>query len=354
MTRPAADVSPDAGARAVELLCDLVAIPSVTGAEEPLLEFLERRYAGSGWTVESMEVSSDRRNLFVHRGHPSVVLTTHADTVPPFLPPRREGDVLVGRGACDAKASLAAQAVALEELARDGTGEVGLLVLVGEERGSDGALAANRRPHLARYLIGGEPTGSRFVAGSKGCLRIEVEARGVSGHSSIPDSGRSAVEPLLDFLNDLRALRLPDHPAFGGTTMNIGVLQAGTAPNVIAESARAEVIFRTGEPIETLLAHIRPMAEGRVALSVGYRSDPVSFRCPRGEAGEIVSFACDLPLLPAWGEPILFGPGSIRDAHGAEEKVDLAEVAAAVGVYAGLVRGLLDRGEGSLTPKRQW
>src|SRR5687767_3944277 len=254
-----------------------------------------------------MEVSSDRRNLFVHRGHPSVVLTTHADTVPPFLPPRREGDVLVGRGACDAKASLAAQAVALEELARDGTSEVGLLVLVGEERGSDGALAANRRPHLARYLIGGEPTGSRFVAGSKGCLRIEVEARGVAGHSSIPDSGRSAVEPLLDFLGDLRALRLPEHPTFGGTTMNIGVLQAGTAPNVIAESARAEVIFRTGESIETLLAHVRPIAEGRVSLTVGYRSDPVTFRCPKGEAGEIVSFACDLPLLPAWGEPILFG-----------------------------------------------
>jgi acetylornithine deacetylase len=345
-------IRPEAGARAVELLCDLVAIPSITGKEGPLLEYLERRYAGAGWTVESMEVSPDRRNLFVHRGHPSVVLTTHADTVPPFLPPRREGDVLVGRGACDAKGSLAAQAIALEELARDGTNEVGLLVLVGEERGSDGALAANRRPHLARYLVGGEPTGSRFVAGSKGCLRIEVEAKGVSGHSSIPDSGSSAVDPLLDFLNDLRALRLPEHPTFGGTTMNIGVIQAGTAPNVIAESARAEVIFRTGESIENLLAHVRPMAEGRVSLAVGYRSDPVTFRCPKGESGEIVSFACDLPLLPAWGEPILFGPGSIRDAHGAEEKVDLADVAAAVGVYAGLVRGLLDRGEASLVPKR--
>lgn len=257
----------------------------------------------------------------------------------------------MGRGACDAKASLAAQAVALEELARGGTGEVGLLVLVGEERGSDGALAANRRPHLARYLIGGEPTGSRFVAGSKGCLRIEVEARGVSGHSSEPSTGRSAVDPLLEFLNDLRALKLPDHPTFGATTMNIGVLQAGTAPNVIAESARAEIIFRTGEPIETLLAHIRPMAHGRVELRVGYRSDPVSFRCPKKSPGEIVSFACDLPLLPAWGEPILFGPGSIRDAHGAEEKVSLAEVASAVDVYVGLVRALLGQGDACLVPK---
>jgi acetylornithine deacetylase len=342
---------PDAGERAVALLSELVAIPSVTGSEEPVLAFLERRYASSGWIVDSMEVAPDRRNLFVHRGHPSVVLTTHADTVPPFFPPRREGDVLMGRGACDAKASLAAQAIALEELARDGTSEVGLLVLVGEERGSDGALAANRRPHLARYLVGGEPTGSRFVAGSKGCLRIEVEARGVSGHSSEPSTGRSAVDPLLEFLNDLRAMKLPEHPTFGATTMNIGVLQAGTAPNVIAESARAEIIFRTGEPIETLLAHVRPMAQGRVEVRVGYRSDPVSFRCPKASPGEIVSFACDLPLLPAWGEPILFGPGSIRDAHGADEKVSLAEVASAVGVYVGLVRGLLSQGEACLAPR---
>src|SRR5512132_2994032 len=134
--------------------------------------------------------------------------------------------------------------------------------------------------------------------------------------------------------------------------MNIGVLAAGTAPNVIAESARAEIIFRTGESIETLLAHIRPMAEGRVEMKVGYRSDPVSFRCPKSSPGEIVSFACDLPLLPAWGEPILFGPGSIRDAHGGEEKVSLSEVASAVGVYTGLVRSLIAQGESCLTPKR--
>ena len=159
-------------------------------------------------------------------------------------------------------------------------------MLVGEERGSDGALAANRRPHLARYLIGGEPTGSRFVAGSKGCLRIEVEARGVSGHSSIPESGRSAVDPLLDFLNDLRELKLPEHPAFGRTTMNIGVLQAGTAPNVIAESAHAEVIFRTGHPIEALLAHVRPMAQGKVLGCFGL-TEPMS----GSDAGTMATFA---------------------------------------------------------------
>ncbi|MBC8645737.1 MAG: M20/M25/M40 family metallo-hydrolase [Thermoanaerobaculia bacterium] len=341
-----------AAARAVDLLEELVAIPSVTGSEGPVLDFLENRYRDAGWTVETMEVSAPaRRNLFIHRGHPRVVLMTHADTVPPYFEPRREKDVLIARGACDAKGSLAAMAIALEALAAE-TDEAGLLVLVGEEKGSDGALAANRRPHLAQYLVGGEPTENRFVAGAKGCLRIVVETRGVAGHSSIPESGSSAVEPMLDLLSDLRSLHLPEHPLFGRTTMNIGLLQAGTAPNVIADGARAEIVFRTGEPVERLLAHVHAMAARRAEVTIGYRSDPVSFRCPRGSAGEVVSFACDLPLLPAWGEPILVGPGSILEAHAAEERVDVPEVEKAVSIYAELVEGLLSRGDEHLEGRR--
>jgi acetylornithine deacetylase len=344
----------DAGARAVALLEELVAIPSVTGDEARVMDFLASRLRQGGLSVEMPEVSDGRHNVFAHSGGPAdVVFTTHADTVPPFFPPRREGGVLFARGACDAKGSLAAQAVAVEELAREGAA-VALLVLVGEERGSDGALAANRDPRGGRYLVGGEPTQNRFVAGSKGCLRIRARARGTSGHSSVPGSGRSAVLPLLDFLSDLRAAALPADPVFGETTMNIGVLEAGTAPNVIADSARAEVLFRTGESIERLLDRVDPAAKGRVSLEVPYRSDRILFRVPRGlsEPSEIVSFACDLPLLPAWGDPILVGPGSILNAHAAEEKVELAEIDHAVALYARLARGLLSEGERYLEPRR--
>jgi acetylornithine deacetylase/succinyl-diaminopimelate desuccinylase-like protein len=343
----------DSVARAVELLERLVAIPSVTGSEGTLMDFLEERFRSIGRTVESIEVSAGRRNLFVHAGATAFVFTTHADTVPPFSSPRRQGDVLFARGACDAKGSLAGQAIAFENLTREGA-PVGLLVLVGEERGSDGALAANRAPRQARYLVGGEPTGNRFVAGVKGCLRIRAEARGVSGHSSQPEGGRSAVPPMLDFLSALRTLSPPSDPVFGETTMNIGVLEAGTAPNVIADTARAEVLFRTGEPVETLLSRIRPAAERRVRLEVPYRSDPVLFRVPRGldPPAEIVSFACDLPLLSAWGEPILVGPGSILDAHSAEEKVELGEIERAVPLYEEVARGLLERGEDYLEPRQ--
>jgi acetylornithine deacetylase len=343
----------DAGARAIALLEELVAIPSVTGDEGAVMDFLAARLAERGLAVETTEVSSGRPNLFAHTPErpPDVVFTTHADTVPPFFVPRREGGVLFARGACDAKGSLAAQAVAVEDLARDGAA-VALLVVVGEERGSDGALAANRAPRGSRYLVGGEPTENCFVRGSKGCLRIRAEALGTAGHSSLPGSGRSAVPPLLDFLADLRAAVFPGDAVFGDTTMNIGVLEAGTAPNVIADKARAEVLFRTGESIERLLSRIGPVARGRVTLEVPYRSDPILFRVPRGlpEAPEIVSFACDLPLLAAWGEPMLVGPGSIRDAHAAEEKVDLAQVDQAVDLYKLLARGLLERGDSHLEP----
>ena len=349
MTKPAGAAS--------ELLERLVSIPSVTGAEEAVVRFVEQRLSTGGWTCESMPVSPGRRNLFAHRGAaPAVVFSTHADTVPPFFSERREGDDLVARGACDAKGSLAAMIVALESLAAEAArSSTGLLLVVGEERGSDGAMAANAFPRAAatRYLVGGEPTENRYVAGSKGCLRVVIETRGIAGHSSIAAGSRSAVDPLLDVLGEIRAMRFPEHPAFGPTTANIGVLEAGTAPNVVAERGRAEVLFRTGIAVDHVLGEVRRAASGRAEVSVPYRSEPVSFRIPRGRAGDapVVSFACDLPLLDRWGEPILVGPGSIAYAHAADERVALSEVEAAAGLYAELARGLLAHGEGLLEPK---
>ena len=340
----------DDAARAFRLLEELVVIPSVTGAEGPVLDFLAGRFQARGMTVDSQEVSPGRRNLFIHRGGVEVVFMTHADTVPPFFAPRRSGGGLAARGACDAKGSLAAQAIAFEDLVAEGK-PVALLVLVGEERGSDGALAANREPRGSRFLVCGEPTGNRFVAGSKGCVRICVETRGVAGHSSIPGSGRSAVPPLLDFLERLRRADFPADPVFGETTMNIGVLEAGTAPNVIADRARAEILFRTGLAVDGLLSRIRAGESPGAEIEVPYRSEPILFRVPANQPpGEIVSFACDLPLLPSWGEPILVGPGSILEAHTADEKVDLAQVEEAVKVYRTLAQGLLSEGEAYLRP----
>jgi acetylornithine deacetylase len=341
-----------------DLLEALTGIPSVTGEEGALVGFVEAWLRDRGWTCDSIPVSPGRRNLFARRGGPRVVFSTHADTVPPYFAPRRSGDELVARGACDAKGSLAAMLVALDRLfARDGVGEAALLVLVGEERGSDGAIAANSWPGAPRseYLVGGEPTENRFVAGTKGCLRVALETRGTAAHSSI--SGRvgagSAVEPLLDALGEIRRLDFPDDPVFGSTTANIGVIAAGTAPNVVAEKGRAEVLWRTGVPIARVLDAVSSAARGKAELLVAYRSEPVRFRVPRGHAKDspIVSFACDLPLLPRWGEPILTGPGSILDAHAPGERVRLTDVAGAAAIYRELALGLLRDGEGHLEPR---
>lgn len=342
--------STSASSSSTDLLERLVAIPSVTGSEEAVVRAVSDRLAAGGWECVSIPVSPGRRNLLVRRGTPAVVLSTHADTVPPFFPARREGDVLHARGACDAKGSLAAMIAALESLP-PGERRAGLLLVVGEERGSDGALAANAFEDASgtRYLVGGEPTGNRFVAGSKGCLRVAIETRGVAGHSSIAEGARSAVDPLLDVLARIRALRFTDDPVFGATTVNVGVLEAGTAPNVVAERGRAEILFRTGIPVEEVLATVAQAAAGSAEVSVPYRSEPVAFRVPRtqasGPSAEIVSFACDLPLLSRWGAPLLAGPGSIAHAHAADERVSLPEVEAAVALYRDTVEGLLAEGD---------
>ena len=336
------------------LLESLVAIPSVTGTEPAVVDFVEERLRSGGWECRSIPVSEGRRNLFAHRGDPRVVLSTHADTVPPHVPPRREGRALFGRGACDAKGSLAAMIHALETLPAASSSAAGLLLVVGEERGSDGALAANRHPQRVRYLVGGEPTGNRFVSGSRGCLRLAIETRGVAAHSSLQGeaAARSAVDPLLEALAKLKALAFPEDAVFGNTTMNIGVVEAGTAPNVVAERGRAEVLFRTGIGVDRVLGAVRAAAAGAGAeLTVPYRSEPTAFRVPRGEKGEIVAFACDLPLLGAWGEPVLVGPGSIEQAHAADERVDLDEVERAARIYRDLVEALLSRGEDALEPR---
>jgi acetylornithine deacetylase len=343
-----------------DLLERLVAIPSVTGSEEALVRAVSDRLAAGGWECVSIPVSPGRRNLLARRGAPAVVLSTHADTVPPFFPARRagDGDVLHARGACDAKGSLAAMITALEGLPPHERG-AGLLLVVGEERGSDGALAANafEEADRTRFLVGGEPTNNRFVAGSKGCLRVAIETRGVSGHSSIssPDGSRSAVDPLLDMLADIRrlALAFPADPVFGATTANVGVIEAGTAPNVVADRGRAEIVFRTGVPIADVLAAVERAASGRAGVSVDvpYRSEPIGFRIPRSQAGAagVVSFACDLPLLSRWGAPLLAGPGSIAHAHAEDERVSFAEVDAAAALYRDTVAGLLSEGEGYLS-----
>ena len=180
--------------------------------------------------VERCAVEADRFNVFAHWGHPAVTLSTHMDTVPPFFPAREDANFIWGRGSADAKGIIAAMMGAAEGLLASGTRNFGLLFVVGEERNSAGAYAAARDPRGSRYLINGEPTENRLALATKGMLRYEIAAAGKLAHSAYPELGESAIDKLLDALQDVRKIHFPKTHFSVATTLNIGVIPAGARP----------------------------------------------------------------------------------------------------------------------------
>jgi acetylornithine deacetylase len=329
---------------------ELVDVDSVTGNERRVGELLERHLrhlAGRGaGTVERMPVEAGRCNLFAAWGEPEVVLSTHMDTVPPFIPSSEDAEHIHGRGACDAKGAIAAMLAAAARLLDTGVRGFGVLLVVGEETDSAGAKAANREPRGARFLIDGEPTENRLAVGSKGALYLAVEASGQAAHSAYPELGDSAIDRLLAALARLRQVPLPTSPVLGETTLNVGTLAGGRAANVIADQARAEVMVRTvgdtaglRRDLAAALAPVR-VTELREVPAVQLRALP-------GFATTVVKYTTDIPRLGAWGEPLLLGPGSIHAAHTPEERVAKSQLAAAAGLYVELVRRLKAEAAGS-------
>jgi acetylornithine deacetylase len=331
-----------------EMTRALIDIESITENEklvgEYLLLYLSGLAAGSDGKVEAMAVSPERFNVYAEWGHPTVVLSTHMDTVPPFIESREDGESIYGRGACDAKGIIAAMIAAAEKLLESGTRNFGLLFVVGEERNSAGAEVASRSPRGARYLINGEPTESKVALGSKGILRYEIVASGKMAHSAYPELGESAIEKLLDALDSVRHMPLPADPVLGQTTLNIGTISGGRAPNIIPDAAKAELAIRLvsdGRKIDAdLRAAIGECAEVREVLTL----PPMRFAALDGFPTSVVSFTTDIPVLtPSWGEPFLFGPGSIHFAHTTKEKISKRELLDSVDTYAQMTRMLISR-----------
>lgn len=327
-----------------ELTHKLMAIPSVTGEEAAVTDFLADYLRGLGWRVELQEVASNRANLIATTdAAPHVVFSTHLDTVPPFIAPTADDTHIYGRGACDAKGIIAAQIHAAERLRATGETRLGLLFTADEEAGSEGAKVANNHPLAAscRYLINGEPTDNKLAIGSKGSVRVSLQTQGRAAHSAYPELGTSAIELLLDVLRDVRGVAWPVDEFFGATTCNIGVIAGGTKTNVIPAQARADLHFRTVTPnaeMQDLLAHA---VAGRAEITYLSLTEPVKMLRVEGFASCVVRFTTDLPHLSNWGTPLLLGPGSIFDAHTDGEKIALEELAQAVGLYERLARTLL-------------
>lgn len=326
--------------RLVDFARALVDIDSTTGREGEAGEWLAAQLLGRGYGVERQEVGTGRFNLVALAGRVEVVLSTHYDCVPPFFPSRVEGEILWGRGACDAKGILAAQVAACDRLRAEGETRVGLLFVVGEERGSEGAHVANQRAIGSRFLVDGEPTDNRLVAATRGMWRVKLAAAGRAAHSSMPELGESAIEKLITALSMLRDIVLPSDDLMGRTTYSVGLISGGVAPNVIPPSAAAEVMFRTIGPSEDVRRALQPL-ETLVTLQHILDVSPVRMHVPPGFDTATFAYTTDVPLLSAWGRPLLIGPGSIRVAHTDHEHVRIADLELAVERYVALARQLL-------------
>ena len=326
-----------------ELTRKLVDIPSITGDEMAVGQFLSNHLEGLGYRVERQEAAPNRFNVIATTGEsPRVVFSTHMDTVPPFIQSSEDDEFIYGRGSCDAKGIIAAQIFAAERLLREGVKDLGLLFTVDEELSSAGAQAANNHPlgRECRFLINGEPTDNRLATGTKGSVRAIITTKGRAAHSAYPEAGDSAIEKLLDILHDIRACEWPEDSFFGSTTCNIGVLSGGTRPNVIADKARAELQFRLGIDIEHVKRVLAATIEGRGRLEYASAHNPVRLFSVPGFDQCVVRFTTDVPYLSHWGKPLLLGPGSILDAHTDHERIAKRELEQAVEFYVKLAMEL--------------
>lgn len=327
----------------VSLAAELLSIQSTTGSEGSIVDFVSRWLVGRGWNVTLQEVSRGRANIWASRSGGGVTFSTHLDTVPPYVPPRLEGSRLFGRGSSDAKGIAAAMLVAADRLVGAGEKRIELLFVVGEEKGSDGARAANNLGTKSRFLINGEPTDSKLASGAKGSLRATIRIRGREAHSAYPHLGRSAIEPMLELLPTLRKLPLPSDPILGETTVNIGTIKGGTEANVIPAHAEAEIMFRLVSDVEPIKRMVGDWAKGRADVEFGSHIPAQRFATVPGFETEPVAYTSDIPLLSNWGEPFLFGPGSIHVAHTPDEFIDVEELRVSVDGYERLAKTLLAR-----------
>ncbi|MGC9197631.1 MAG: M20/M25/M40 family metallo-hydrolase [Acidobacteriaceae bacterium] len=339
----------------IQLTRQLVDIDSTTYHEGRVGDFLAHYMEQQGYVVELQEVAQPDLAKNPHAGTgprfnvyasppgvtPDLVFSSHMDTVPPFLGPCREdAERLYGRGACDAKGIIAAQIAAAERLIAAGK-RIALLYVVGEERDSAGAVVANQTPKGSRFLINGEPTENRLALASKGCLRVELQAHGKMAHSAYPELGESAIDKLLDALRDIKSLHLPVIEGIGDCTLNIGVVRGGVAPNVISDSAEAQILIRLVGPAEEMEEAVLGAVAGRCEVRFTLKLPYLRMRPVAGFETMVAKFTTDIPSLTAWGEPFLLGPGSILVAHTPAEYIRKSELLESVDLYVKLANSLL-------------
>ncbi|KAK6538268.1 hypothetical protein TWF694_011147 [Orbilia ellipsospora] len=354
-------IDPTGSSPLLSLHRDLVAIPSVTGDEEKVAKFLEKYLTSKNFHVELIPVESPeypsskkRYNVFAYPEGGSksapILLTSHIDTVPPFLPFKDGLRTVYGRGSCDAKASVASQIIAVEELLSQKhitEDTISLLFVVGEETTGDGMRHINTLNMKWEAVVFGEPTELKLAVGHKGLAMLEVEAKGKASHSGYPSLGVNANSHMINALYKLDHLHLPSSDLLGNTTLNVGIMNGGVAANVIPAFARAEIAIRiaakTFKEVKDIVDGALKDVEGIEATWKKPYYDPVF--CDHDIEGfETIatSYGTDIPNLNGDHKKYLYGPGSILVAHGDNEKIDKSDLYEAVKGYKRIVKGILN------------
>lgn len=330
----------------LRLARDLIDVPSTSGDEKQAGALVETTLRSLGFECRRQDVSEERFNLFATTGRRArVILCSHLDTVPPFFPSREDEASIYGRGACDTKGIIAAMIAAGQQLLEAGVGDFGFLFVVGEETDSIGAKVANEvmAGVGSEFVVVGEPTESRYVRASKGSCTCTIGFRGVAAHSAYPERGDSAIVKMMRAIERIYATGWGEHPILGRATANVGVVRGGAKANIIPAEAEADMLFRTVEPPAAVVERLREVIAPFDGEVLGwYGNDPTFMAVPPGADAVVVGFNTDIPHLSNLGTPLLFGPGSILDAHGSNERIGKKELLDAVGVYVALVRDLLE------------
>lgn len=341
----------------------LVKIESISDNELEVGTWLASYLEDNGFTVEKQEVAKDRYNLLAYgsKRDTTILLSSHIDTVPPYWPYyyNKTTDVIGGRGSVDAKASVAAQILAVIGLDKDGEAkilrdDISLLFVVGEETGGEGMKAFSawdKRPSFD-IAIFGEPTEGKLVCGHKGILGFEIHVTGKAAHSGYPWLGVSANDIIVEALGALLELRqhLPWSEKYGNTTMNFGRVVGGVAANVVAETASAKIATRlaagTPEVVKGLIINALKDVKARAQkhggdLELDWSGNgyaPVDINCDiDGFEKLTVNYGTDVPNLEGDHRRYLYGPGNIFVAHSDHEALKRKELEQAVLDYRRLI-----------------
>lgn len=317
-----------------DLFMDMLSVDSTSGRERDFALFLSHRLKTAGNVIETFEVGDGTLNLLASWGKPEIVFCTHLDTVPPYIAPERNGDIVTGRGSCDAKGQIFSMFEACKTLEAMGETGFGLLLLAGEETGSFGAKAWTRDCPGGRLVVVGEPTDGKMVSASKGTKSFTVTIRGKACHSGYPHLGHSAVDSFVAMVNRLNSVRFPVDPELGETFWNIGKLVSDNPQNILSPELTFRIYFRTTFASDAMVCELMESFADADTDVVPHGGDsPMHYMTIDGVETTTVSFGSDAPQLGGFARRALVGPGSILVAHTPDEFVRMSDIEKAVSLY---------------------